>query len=185
VSVPFFFTQQNLVKGYQIAVVFSVLSLVFLFILVWHPNLALRWTGFLSRILPKKFRKRVQDFFENSVEAFESLRNVKVLMFVIILTFLFIISRVLTNFLLFKAFHLDLSFWAGLFLLLVLQIGNTPPSTPGRLGIFEFSVILALSVFDIPQTQALSYGIMLHLVVYLPKIILGLIFLSGMKLSSN
>lgn len=58
-----------------------------------------------------------------------------------------------------------------------------PPSVPGKIGVFEYAVILALSLFDISKSQALSYGIMLHLVAYLPKILMGLIFISSTDIS--
>ncbi len=131
--------------------------------------------------MPGKLRQGFQDFLGKGIEAFGQLRRAKTLFFVVILTFGFIAGQVLTNFLLFKAFDLKLSFWAGLFLLLAIQVGNIPPSVPGKVGIFEYAVILALSVFIIPKSQALSYGIMLHLVAYLPKIILGVIFITTIK----
>ncbi len=111
------------------------------------------------------------------------LRSANTLLFVVVLTFGFIAGQVLTNFFLFKAFHLNLSFLVGLFLLLAIQVANMPPSVPGKIGIFEYAVILALSLFAISKSQALSYGIMLHLVAYLPKILLGLIFISSTDIS--
>jgi uncharacterized membrane protein YbhN (UPF0104 family) len=72
---------------------------------------------------------------------------------------------------------------AGLFLLLAIQVGNIPPSVPGKIGIFEYAVILALSLFNVSKSQALSYGIMLHLVAYMPKILLGLVFLPRVDIS--
>jgi uncharacterized membrane protein YbhN (UPF0104 family) len=58
---------------------------------------------------------------------------------------------------------------------MVLMAGISLPSAPGRIGIFEYSCILALSIFGIRQAQALSYGILLHAVVLLPTTLLGLL----------
>jgi uncharacterized protein (TIRG00374 family) len=182
ISIPAFLAMQKQVKAYKIALLLFLLSAFLLIFFIWKPRTVLGWTGFLSRILPGRLRQGVQDFIEKGIEAFGLLRNTKVLFFVVILTFAFVADQVLTNFLLFKAFNLNLSFWAGLFLLLALQVGNIPPSAPGKIGIFEYAVILALSVFNISKSQALSYGIILHLVAYLPKILLGLIFLPGLDL---
>jgi len=183
ISVPALFAMQKEVKGYKIALFFCVLSAFFLVLFIWQPKIVLKGASFLSRLLPGKSRKGFQDFLEKGIEAFGLLRSTKILLFVIVLTFGFIAGQVLTNFFLFKAFHLNLSIWVGLFLLLAIQVANMPPSVPGKIGVFEYAVILALSLFGISKSQALSYGIMLHLVAYLPKILLGLIFISSTDIS--
>jgi uncharacterized protein (TIRG00374 family) len=90
---------------------------------------------------------------------------------------------ILTNYFLFLAFGLDLSVWVALFLILALQVGSLPPSSPGKVGVFEYTVILALAVFAVPKSEALSYGLMLHAVSYLPKILFGLVFVSQLEIS--
>jgi hypothetical protein len=130
-----------------------------------------------------KFRSRFIDFFEKSLAAFSQLKNIKTLSFLLALTLAFVGGQILTNYLLFKAFQLPLSVGAALFLLLALQVGNIPPSAPGKIGVFEYAVILALSVFSITRSQALSYGLLLHVVAFLPKIFLGLIFIAQLDIS--
>ena len=181
ILVPTFFSMQKEVKGYKIALFFSILATLILVLIIWQPKIFLKWISFLSRLLPKNSRQRVINFLEQGIEAFGLLRRAKTLLLVVALTFGFIVGQVLTNFFLFKAFHLRLSFWVGLVVLLAIQVGNIPPSVPGKIGVFEYAVILALSVFAISKSQALSYGIMLHMVAYLPKILLGFIFIATMK----
>lgn len=183
ISVPALFAMQKEVKGYKIALFFCILAAGFLVLFIWQPKKVLKGASFFSRLLPGKSRKGFLDFFEKGIEAFGLLRSANTLLFVVVLTFGFIAGQVLTNFFLFKAFHLNLSFWVGLFLLLAIQVANMPPSVPGKIGIFEYAVILALSLFAISKSQALSYGIMLHLVAYVPKILLGLIFISSTDIS--
>jgi len=69
--------------------------------------------------------------------------------------------------------------------LLAVQAGNIPPSVPGKLGVFEYAVVLALSVFGVSKGMALSYGIMLHIVAYLPKIVLGMVYISSSKVTAR
>jgi uncharacterized membrane protein YbhN (UPF0104 family) len=52
--------------------------------------------------------------------------------------------------------------------------GLSLPSLPGKIGIFEYASILALSVFGLDRSTGLSYGILLHIVAYLPVVVLGL-----------
>ncbi len=183
ISIPALFAIQNEIKGYKIALFLCLLSASFLALFIWQPRIVLKWTSFISRLLPGKLRQGFQDFFNKGIEAFGLLKSTKTLLSIVILTFGFIVGQVLTIFFLFKAFNLKLSFLAGLFLLLAIQVGNIPPSVPGRIGIYEYVVILALSLFNISKSQALSYGIMLHLVAYVPKILLGLVFLPRVDIS--
>lgn len=183
ISIPTLFAMQKEVRGYKIALFFCILAAFFLVLFIWQPKTVLKGANFFSRFLPGKLRRGFQDFFEKGIEAFGLLRSANTLLFIILLTFGFVAGQVLTNFFLFKAFHLNLSFFVALFLLLAIQVANIPPSVPGKIGIYEYAVILALSLFGISKSQALSYGIMLHLVAYLPKILLGLIFISSTDIS--
>jgi uncharacterized membrane protein YbhN (UPF0104 family) len=78
-----------------------------------------------------------------------------------------------TNYLLFLAFRLPLSFGAALFLLFVLHVGIAPPSSPVKLGIFHALVVVSLEFLGIDRPLGLAYGALLHAMVYLPQIVLG------------
>ncbi len=88
----------------------------------------------------------------------------------------------LTNYLLFFALGLDLPAAAALLLLIVLQVSVTLPPSPGNFGIFEGICIFTLAVFGVDRTTGLSYGLLLHAVVFLPTVIGGLISLGRLGL---
>ena len=66
-----------------------------------------------------------------------------------------------------------LPFWTSLLLLVVLQIGTAVPSSPGRIGVFQYLVILALSILFVDKGVALGYSIILYLVTYIPIALIG------------
>lgn len=80
-----------------------------------------------------------------------------------------------TNWLTARAIGLPLSFRASLLLLSVLQISAVVPlpTTPGRVGVFHYLTVLALAIFAVPQDLALSYSLLLHVLVYLPMSVGG------------
>lgn len=80
---------------------------------------------------------------------------------------------VATNYLLFFAFDLRLSVGAALFLLVLLLVGVAPPSSPVRLGVFHALAVVGLATFGVEGPLALAYATVLHLIVYLPQIVLG------------
>jgi hypothetical protein len=58
-------------------------------------------------------------------------------------------------------------------MLVVLQVGVAPPSTPGKLGVFHALSLLALGALGIARAKGLAYGAVLHALVYGPQIVLG------------
>ena len=85
------------------------------------------------------------------------------------------LAALATNQFMLQALDLDLPWTASLLVLVVLQVGITIPSVPGRIGVFEYLCILALAVFGVARAPALSYGILLHGVVLIPTTLAGLV----------
>ena len=75
------------------------------------------------------------------------------------------LAAALTNLSLLLAFHLPASLLIALFLLAVLQAGVAVPSTPGKLGVFQYLCVLALAVFRVPAATAFGFSLVLYLTV--------------------
>lgn len=75
----------------------------------------------------------------------------------------------LTNFFVLVAFDLFQP-TAALFLLAALMVGGAVP-VPGRLGIFEGICVVSLALFGVPPDRALAVGLVLHLVVMGPPLV--------------
>jgi hypothetical protein len=75
------------------------------------------------------------------------------------------LTAVLTNWFLLLAFGLAPSFLLAVFLLVVLQGGVAIPSTPGKIGVFQYLCVAAMSVFGVPNAVSFSYSIVLYAVV--------------------
>ena len=64
---------------------------------------------------------------------------------------------------------------SALLVLVVLQAGTAPPSTPAKIGVFEYLCVLALGWLGIAPESALTYGVVLHAVVMIPPLVLVLL----------
>jgi uncharacterized protein (TIRG00374 family) len=58
-----------------------------------------------------------------------------------------------------------------------LALGVAVPSSPGRVGVFHYICVLSLSLFSVDRSLAMSYGLVLHLIVFAPMMSLGAWFL--------
>jgi uncharacterized protein (TIRG00374 family) len=136
----------------------------------WIPSV-------LGRML-QRISNKFQEFIINQVQlGFSSLNVLKNRSDLIKLAFttsLVWSTALLTNYLVLLAFGIQISILAVVLILVSLQAGISIPSLPGRIGIFEYICILALGVFGVDRSVAFSYGILLHVVVYFPIILLGL-----------
>jgi hypothetical protein len=57
------------------------------------------------------------------------------------------------------------SFLMALFVLVVLQGGVSVPSTPGKIGVFQYLCVFALGVFGVSPAVSFSYGLVLYALV--------------------
>jgi hypothetical protein len=80
-----------------------------------------------------------------------------------------------THWLVGRALHLPVPWAAAWLLLVILQISAVAPipTSPGRVGLFHYVCVLALAPFGFARGAALSYGLALHLLVYLPLAAIG------------
>jgi hypothetical protein len=85
------------------------------------------------------------------------------------------VASVATNELGLRAMGISLPLSASVLLLAALQAGISLAAVPGRLGIFEYICVLVLGLYGVEQSVALSYGFLLHAVVFLPVILAGIL----------
>jgi uncharacterized membrane protein YbhN (UPF0104 family) len=74
-------------------------------------------------------------------------------------------------------FHLGLSPAAGIFVMTALGLSAILPASPAGIGVFEAAVVVALSTYDIDESEALSYALVLHALHFFPFIAAGLVVL--------
>jgi len=74
---------------------------------------------------------------------------------------------------------------ATLLVVVSLQLGIAVPAVPGRIGVFELVCVLALSVFALPESLSLGFGILLHSLVMFPIILVGLVSLILMSVGKT
>jgi uncharacterized protein (TIRG00374 family) len=73
------------------------------------------------------------------------------------------------------AFDLDVPPAAGVLVLAAVGLSLVLPAAPGALGVFEAAVVVALSVYDVPRAEAVSFAFALHALNFFPYLIAGAI----------
>jgi len=128
-------------------------------------------------LIPDLGRLKLASWLNSILEALEPLRQGRVNLKLWGWTCLIWGLGALVNYLMILAFGISVSSVAAFFLLVVLQIGIRVPSSLGGIGVFQYLCILVLSVFSVDRNLALSYGFLLHFIVFVPGSILGAFYL--------
>jgi uncharacterized protein (TIRG00374 family) len=75
------------------------------------------------------------------------------------------------------AMHLDLPLSASWAVLAFMGLGVSLPSSPGYVGVIQAATVLALALFRVPRTEALSFSLLFHAAQYIPVTLYGLVLL--------
>ncbi len=134
------------------------------------------WLSKCLGFLPQKWQSRAQNAFAQALAGLDVFNSPGTGLKLQAWSFLVWGIGALLNYTLFFTLSLSLPFSSAIFLLLALQVGITIPSIPGKLGIFQYITILALSAFAVGKEIALSYSLILYVVAFSPHIIFGTIF---------
>jgi glycosyltransferase 2 family protein len=71
------------------------------------------------------------------------------------------------------AFHLHVSYLAGLLVVIGIGLSMILPSSPAALGVFEGATVVCLGAYGIGDSRALSYALILHALNFLPFLVLA------------
>ncbi len=84
---------------------------------------------------------------------------------------------IIVNYLVLLAMGLQLPWISAFLLMAVLMVGGIVPSSPGKVGVFQYLCILTLGLFGVDKSNGLTYGILLYLVAYGTPIVGGILAL--------
>lgn len=157
---------------FAFAVVAGVAVLVF--VLVRYDDRAIHWLlSPLRRVHRDGFAERVELAAINGTRGLVAIRDPRVALGAMALTVASWVVLSFSYWILMQAFSLHLPFVASLLVTVTINMGLILPSSPAALGVFEAATVLALKAFDVPQADALSYALVLHLVNLVPFLVVG------------
>jgi uncharacterized protein (TIRG00374 family) len=160
-------------SGTALTVTASLLVAAILVLSFWSGAL-LRLVEAIARRFPDRWSARLIALSEAALSGLRSLRDWRAGIAIWLLSAGILFFSIAVNYVLFAALGISLSPIAAVFLTVVLRIGEAPPSLPGKVGLFQYLVIIALAAFGVDRTTALTYSLVLYAVAVLPVLIAGI-----------
>jgi glycosyltransferase 2 family protein len=131
----------------------------------------------LFNLLPEKYAVKLTRLIDYFIDGFAIITDPKRFLKVMLLSAAIWLINGTAIYILFLAFSFTLPCVAAFVLMIILMIGIAIPAAPGFVGNWHYFCILGLSLFGIPKTDALTFGVIYHFLSLGFVIILGLIFL--------
>jgi glycosyltransferase 2 family protein len=169
-----------------IAVAGSLVLLVLLFMLAGHPERLGRWAGKLARHLPARIAELTEQLVRTFAEGLKVMRHPGQLVLAEFWSVPLWSSIALGVWLTSLAFDLTFPFMGSFLVLALLAAGVSLP-TPGGVGGFHYTYLLALTqFFGAPREVSAAAALVLHAVSFVPVTLVGLVFMwqDGLTLGS-
>jgi uncharacterized protein (TIRG00374 family) len=151
-----------------------IISLLILVFFALETERITRLVQKTAEHLPDNWIQRPLRWMISGLEGLAALRSGRTSVILVTFSAVIAILSILLPYILFASFDLELSLVQAALIHVVVTIAITPPSTPGKLGVFNGIVAIMLYSFGVSDDAAIiSYSIVFYLVAILPQILLG------------
>jgi glycosyltransferase 2 family protein len=130
------------------------------------------------RFVPFLSPARLEHAPVNATQGLAALTDVRLAVRALVLTLGAWACGILSAWLLSLGFDLGVGPLAMVLVVVATALGMGVPSAPAAIGVFEAAVVIALAAYGVPAAQALSFGLALHALGFVPLVVAGLLVLA-------
>lgn len=169
--------------GLTTMVAIGLVGLVGLMTLSVNRNRLTWLASLLTKVMPRKLAERVMTILGNFSSGADVLQRPSGFLSITLLTALLWLFTGLATLVWVIAFNLPVPWYAGFFVLVMVNLGSAIPSSPGYIGVYHYLAVLALSLWTPDKNAALAYAIGTHALNMIANVGLGSFYLSREGLS--
>ncbi len=156
--------------------IFPIVALLMLYLMAYQTELITRFFAAVAEKIPTRLAKRLFNWSISGLEGLSSLRSRRLSFLLVASSALILVLSMLLPYAIFGAFDIQLGFVEAAVIHIVVTIATTPPSTPGKIGVFNGVVAFTLLSFGLTDEPIIiGYSIVFYFVVVIPQIVLGII----------
>ena len=143
----------------------------------FRPELGRRLTDIIVFFVPGRFKGQVENLAELFIGGLESLNSPRKLLGIFVLSIPVWIMESLMYYLITFSFDLDVPFSLALAVTATSNLVGAIPAAPGNVGTFEWATKVTLVSFGHNAEASVAYAATLHLTLWLPVVIAGIIYM--------
>ncbi|MCP4372862.1 MAG: flippase-like domain-containing protein [Deltaproteobacteria bacterium] len=163
-------------SGYGLLVTFFALVSIIL-LTYFKTDLVLQGLSLLTKRLSREWQLKIERIVRNFIDGFHIISKPKILFYTLFLSLSIWTLAGLTIYSLFFFLGLKLPLISAFTVLTISAIGTSIPAAPGFLGTFQFSCMMALTMYNIPKESAVLFSFVYYILGIGLNITFGLICL--------
>jgi uncharacterized protein (TIRG00374 family) len=154
-----------------------------LYTLVFFPGALVQLFEFVTRRMSPRLADRGGGVLRTFSDGLGALRCPRRFIIVFLWTLAHWVLGALSFWLGFRAVGIEGSFSAALLVQSLIAFGVAIPAAPGFFGVFEAITVVALGLYGIDRTQAITFAIGFHILTFIPITILGAYYATKLGLN--
>ncbi len=158
--------------GFTTLLVF-VAIVAFLVLLKSRPMLAISFMGVILKPFPTRFSERLIPLLGSFLEGLRFSPKPLNLLLIVSSSALIWITATIPIYLILAGFGIHLPLSASFFIMVLLVFAVMVPAAPGYIGTYHAACYTGLTVFSVPDTQAIGIALVIHGIGFFPVILAG------------
>lgn len=152
-------------------------AVLIFFVMAANPALLRRLALIAGEYLPNRLDELIAELGEGMISGLGGLREPRYLVGAALSSLVTWTVEACVYWLVMFAFDLNLDFAVALLVIGSVNLAGVISASPGQVGVYEFVVSTILIALGVPPAVAISYAIVVHLVIWLPTTIIGFVLL--------
>ncbi len=175
-------TDSPILKGVQITALsgFSI-GVLIIVLLALAPNRIVSTVRWLTRWLSDTLSQRLQGIVSSFVTGIRTVAKPSVFSITFLLSFIQWTLETTFYFMIFRALGFEAGYSWALMAISLVSLGSILPATPGAVGVHQFAVVMALSIFHLDKAHAFAASVVLNVNQVVLTSIFGLLFVHFRK----
>jgi len=129
----------------------------------------------LARVMSEHSCNKLRKVLLAAREGLQILPDRRLVGTVFVVTLALWLLPILSSWMLIQAFGFDVPVSAAFVVFVCIGLGTALPNPPGMFGVFQIASVVALGLYDIPESKAVAYGIVLNAVQFFSLVLQGCI----------
>jgi uncharacterized protein (TIRG00374 family) len=157
---------------------------VVLYAIVFFPDRLIRLFELFARRVAPRFEERGRQLLRAFADGLSVLRHPARFLEVFLWALALWVTQAVSFWIMFKAVGVTAPFSAALFVQGLIVLFVALPSTPGFFGLFEAAAKVGLVMYAVPESLAVAWGFIFHVLSLIPITVIGLYYVAraGMTL---